>query len=69
MIVDPRGEIVITYYWSIGVASNNQVEAYATYQGIHLDNLHNIHKLTIIGDSLNTIRDIKLNHLPLDLCI
>jgi ribonuclease HI len=42
----------------LGTMSNNEVEAYALYEGIMLDQSMGIEKLTICGDSMMVIREI-----------
>jgi len=42
---------VLSYHWNLGIARNNQVEAYALYQGLYLTKSKNIHSVSVIGDS------------------
>ena len=51
VIIFPRGNQKHTFHWSLEIASNNQVEAYALHQGLLLAKNMNIHSLTVIGDS------------------
>jgi ribonuclease HI len=39
------------FHWNLGIATNNQAEAYALYQGLLLAKILNIHSLSVIGDS------------------
>lgn len=54
-IWDPKGNLVNSFAWGLGQASNNQAEGYALYQGILLTNKDRINSLTIIGDSSTII--------------
>jgi ribonuclease HI len=47
----PRGNQALSFHWSLGIATNNQVEAYALYQGLLLAKILSIHSLSVIGDS------------------
>jgi ribonuclease HI len=51
VIIYPRGNQVLSYHWNLGIATNNQDEAYALYQGLHLAKSRNIHSISVIGDS------------------
>jgi hypothetical protein len=51
VIICPRGNQVLSFHWNLGIATNNQAEAYALYQGLHLAKSRNIHSLSVIGDS------------------
>jgi len=51
VIIYPRGNQVLSFHWNLGIATNNQAEAYALYQGLHLAKRRNIHSLSVIGDS------------------
>jgi ribonuclease HI len=51
VILFPRGNKVLSFHWSLGIASNNQAEAYALLQGLLLAKKMNIHSLSVIGDS------------------
>jgi ribonuclease HI len=51
VIIFPRGNQTLTFHWSLRIASNNQAEAYALYQGLLLAKNMNIHSLSVIGDS------------------
>jgi ribonuclease HI len=51
VIIYPQGNQVISYHLNLGIATNNQAEAYALYQGLHLAKIRNIHSISVIGDS------------------
>jgi ribonuclease HI len=36
VLTNPKGTIVFSYAWNLGLASNNQVEAYVLLQGVNL---------------------------------
>jgi ribonuclease HI len=56
VILDPRGNQVVKYAWSLGHASNNQAKEYALIKGVQLAKGLQLQHLIIIGDSKNTIR-------------
>jgi ribonuclease HI len=51
VIIFPRGNQALSFHWSLGIATNNQAEAYALYQGLLLAKILSIHSLSVIGDS------------------
>jgi ribonuclease HI len=65
VIICPRGNQVLSFHWNLGIAINNQVEAYALYQGLLLAKRRNIHSLLVIGDSNIIIGNVhKGSHPP-----
>jgi ribonuclease HI len=52
----PSGTVEIIFSYSLGHASNNQVEAYAFLQGIYVSKKQQVHQLNILIDSKNTIK-------------
>ena len=42
---------MLSDHWNLGIATNNQAEDYALYQGLHLAKRKNIHSISVIGDS------------------
>jgi ribonuclease HI len=58
VLYDPRGKIETPYHWSIGITTNNQVEAYALLKGLQIERENNIETMTIVGDSKNTIHHL-----------
>jgi hypothetical protein len=45
----PEGHIRATFSWILGIASNNEVKAYALYKGLNLAKIQRIEDLFIIG--------------------
>jgi ribonuclease HI len=59
VIIFPRGNQVLSYHWNLGLATNNQVEAYALYQGLLLTKSRGIHAISVIGDSKIIVRNAR----------
>jgi hypothetical protein len=51
-----RGELELSFAWGLGLATNNQAEQYALFLGLSLAQERGILQLSLLGDSLNTIR-------------
>jgi ribonuclease HI len=62
IILDPGGNTLFQFAWGLGVKTNNIVEAYSLYLGLKIARDHQIHKLTVIGDSMIIIRVVINNH-------
>jgi ribonuclease HI len=52
----PRGQILLTYSWNLGITTNNLAEAYAIFKGAQLAKERQINQLIILGDSKTIIR-------------
>jgi hypothetical protein len=61
VIIGTNENVEFNFAWSLGRASNNQVGEYALLQGVQLAKEIYIHKLIILGYSMN------VNVLNLDL--
>jgi ribonuclease HI len=59
VIICPRGNQVLSYHWNLGLATNNQAEAYALYQGLLLAKNRGIHAISVIGDSKIIVRNAR----------
>jgi ribonuclease HI len=66
VLYGPGGNIVSTFSWNLGVATNNQAKAYALLQGLSITKARNIRILSVMGDSKNTIRHLWLSTLLVD---
>jgi len=66
VLFGPRGQVKSTYSWNLGLASNNQDEAYALFQGLSLASAKGIQKITIMVDLKNIIRHFHLSSSPRD---
>ena len=66
VILDPRGDFGISYTWSLGYTTNNQVEEYTLLKGIQLAKEIQTQHIIIIGESLNTIQNMIKGTLPKD---
>jgi ribonuclease HI len=64
VIICPRGIQVLSFHWNLGIATNNQAEAYALYQGLHLAQSLNIHSISVIGDSKIIIGHVRKGSHP-----
>jgi ribonuclease HI len=56
VLYEPRGKIILNYYWNIGKDTNNKAEAYALLKGLQLAKTHQISNLNVLGDSKTVIR-------------
>jgi ribonuclease HI len=56
VLFEPRGKIILNFYWNLGMETNNKVEAYALLKGIQLVNRRQIQTLNVVGDSKTIIR-------------
>jgi ribonuclease HI len=72
VIYSMRGQIILTFSWSLGVATNNHTEACTLYKGLSLAKSQGIKYISIIKDSwviINQARkisppqDMKLNSI------
>jgi ribonuclease HI len=63
-IRNPRGQLMDTYSWNLGIVSNNVAEAYALLKGIQIAKERHINQLTVIGDSKTIIRHFVKNTAP-----
>ena len=61
IIEKPNAEILVRYAVGLGIASNNQAEAMALWQGLCHSQSNGIRDLVIIGDSRLLIRAIALS--------
>jgi len=52
IILDPKGKQALTYEWGLGIATNNQAEAYALLQKMYSINAVRARTLIFIGDSI-----------------
>jgi ribonuclease HI len=68
VLLDPRGNKVLDYYWNLGIKTNNRVEAYTLFQGILLVKQKQIKTLNVVGDSKMIISLMISGSLPKDLC-
>jgi ribonuclease HI len=55
VILDPRGNIEMSFAWSLGCTTNNQAEEYTLLKGVQLVRENQIQRIIIIGDSLNSM--------------
>jgi ribonuclease HI len=69
VLYGPGGHIESTFSWNLGVATNNQAEAYALLQGLLIARSKSIRILSVVGDSKNTIRHLRLSSLPMDVSL
>jgi len=67
VIFFPRGQIKTTFSWSMVIASNNQVEAYALFKGLSLAKRLGIKDISIIGDSGVILNQIRKRSPPQDM--
>lgn len=58
--VHPRGQLELSYSWSLGKTSNNMVKVYSHLQGMSHVVYLQIHKLIILGDSSVIIHHLHL---------
>jgi ribonuclease HI len=58
------GNVKLVYSWNIGHTTNNQVEAYAIYQGLQFARQHGIDSITLLGDSKMIINHVRMSYLP-----
>jgi hypothetical protein len=56
IVIDPNRKQEINYEWGLGIASKNQAEALALFQGLKLLNSSYIKNITVIGYSSIVIR-------------
>jgi len=64
VILNNKGNIEITYAWSIEKAQNNQAEAYAFLQGTQLRVQQGIQNLIILGYSVIIINHLERHSKP-----
>jgi hypothetical protein len=64
VLLYPGGNNVGSFASSLGVATNNQVESYALWQGVSLLLNRNIQQAIIIGDSSLIIRHMVMDSTP-----
>jgi ribonuclease HI len=57
----------IAYSWSLGLATNNQAEAYALLQGLRLAKQEEITSLSILGDSKGILSHLRKHTIPEDM--
>ena len=50
--MDPRGNMILTYQWGLGRATNNIAKIYALYLGLDFTVSMGIQNIQVIGDSL-----------------
>jgi ribonuclease HI len=67
VIFSPGGTIRLTFSWSLGTTTNNQVEAYALLQGLLLAQQQGLDSISILGDSKVVINHVRKKTLPLDM--
>ena len=51
IILEPRGKVVIEYYWNIGYNSNNMAEAYGLWKGLKQLKKKEVEEVLVFGDS------------------
>ena len=56
MVYNPNGNRVLGFKWSLGIASKNQVEALALYQGLKLRDTKRIKNIIAIKELSIVIR-------------
>jgi ribonuclease HI len=61
--LDPRGKHESSFAWGLGESMNNQDEAYALLQGLHLAIELGVKNLIVIGDS-SVIIKLMLSQSP-----
>jgi len=66
VLYGPQGIMELTYFWSLGVATNNQANPYALLQGLRQAKSNNVQQIIILGDSKNTIKHMRNGSLPKD---
>jgi ribonuclease HI len=64
VLTSPRGIMMDTYSWNLGLNMNNVAEAYALLKGIQITTGLHIKKLTVIGDSKLIISYLVQNNNP-----
>jgi ribonuclease HI len=72
VLVNPNGQLELSYAWGLGAETNNRAEALALWQGLNQAISKNVQDLVIIGDSRiiiqalilrNTVKQAKLQHI------
>jgi len=58
VILDPKWNIEKRFSWSLGNTTNNKVEEYPLLKDFHLARENQIQHIIIIGDYMNTIRNM-----------
>ena len=67
IIFDPDGNLHLSFAWGLGLASNNQAEYLALWQGLNQARKLNIQKLFIFGDSRLIIKALRSKKMPSDI--
>ena len=67
IILEPSAKLQLSYAWGLGIASNNQAEYLALWQGLNQARKLNIQKLTIFGDSRLIIKALYTKKVPTDI--
>jgi len=57
-VLDPRGNIIVSYALGLRMVSNNVVEAYALYEVVCIDKERNVSKIVVLGDSMMVVQAI-----------
>jgi ribonuclease HI len=52
------GSSIASFAWGLGNISNNIVEAYALWEGVHIARDRNIANIVILGDSMMVVRAV-----------
>jgi hypothetical protein len=63
VIFFPRGNIRLSFSWSLGHATNNQAEAYALLQGLLLARQQGLDSIIILGDLKVVINHVRMKTL------
>ena len=69
IILEPSGDCHLSYAWGLGLASNNQAEYLALWQGLCQARKLNIQRLKIFGDSRLIIKALRSKKVPKDISL
>jgi ribonuclease HI len=67
ILLEPNGSTKLSFAWGLGIASNNQAEFLALWQGINQVLKMGINKVNMVGDSKQVVDAINLKKPPKDM--
>ena len=62
-VINPEGIMEIIYARVLGIASNNQAEAYGFLQGLKNIDLNRVQSILFVGDSLTILKLMNKHHI------
>lgn len=67
VIFSPGEQTRLTFSWRLGTTTNNQVEAYALYQGLILAQSQCIESISVLGDLKGVISHVRKKKISTDM--